>query len=126
MRRIATSCAMWGVLAALAGILCLSGQATPANAPDNTRKPKFTVSKETTYITGPLDKQGYVDYATALNERLRQGITPENNANVWLWKAFGSRSQVAVRPPEFFKWLGAPALPRRGACYVDLFRYLKE
>ena len=35
----------------------------------------FTVSPETTYVTGPLDRHGYVDYVTALNERLRGTIT---------------------------------------------------
>src|SRR6516225_9670041 len=50
---------------------------------------KFTISKETTYVTGPLDKDGYIDYAAALNERLGQGVTPENNANVLLWRAMG-------------------------------------
>src|SRR5262245_33592389 len=55
----------------------------------NPPKGKFTISKETTYVTGPLDKDGYIDYAAALNERLGQGVTPENNANVLLWRAMG-------------------------------------
>jgi hypothetical protein len=126
MSRITTACIMWGVLGAVAGIVRMPGHATTANAADNTRKPKFTVGKDTTYVTGPLDNRGYIDYAAALNERLRQGVTPENNANVWLWKAFGPRPEGAVMPAEFFKWLGAPAPPRRGAYHVDLFRYLKE
>src|SRR5690349_19780241 len=50
---------------------------------------KFTISKETTYVTEPVGKDGYPDYARALNRRLRQGVTPENNANVLLWKAIG-------------------------------------
>ena len=53
----------------------------------------FTVGTETTYVTGPLDKQGYVDYVAALNERLREGITPENNANVLIWQALGPRPE---------------------------------
>jgi len=52
-------------------------------------KGKFTISKETTFVTGPVDKDGYIDYTAALNERLRQGMTPENNANVLIWKALG-------------------------------------
>src|SRR6516225_3610527 len=40
---------------------------------------KFTISKETTYVTEPLDRYGYIDYARALNQRLSQGVTPENN-----------------------------------------------
>src|ERR1700724_174995 len=56
---------------------------------------KFTISKETTYVTGPVDKDGYIDYAAALNERLRQGVTPENNANVLIWKALGPHPKSA-------------------------------
>src|SRR5262245_10829322 len=66
----------------------------------------FTVSPETTYVTSPLDKHGYVDYVTALNERLSKGITPESNANVLIWKALGPHPEGATMPPEYFKWLG--------------------
>ena len=48
---------------------------------------KFTISKETTFVTGPVDKDGYIDFAAALNERLGKGVTAENNANVLIWKA---------------------------------------
>ena len=52
--------------------------------PEQEKKPapKFTISKETTYVTGPLDKYGYIDYETALNERMSKGVTRETNANV--------------------------------------------
>ena len=50
-------------------------------------KPKFPLGKETTYVIGPLDKDGYVEYAAALNERFGKGVTPQNNANVLIWKA---------------------------------------
>ena len=49
----------------------------------------ITISKETTYITGPLRKDGYVDYVAALNQRFRAGVTPENNAAVPFLKAMG-------------------------------------
>jgi hypothetical protein len=50
-------------------------------------KPKFTIGKETTFVTEPLDKDGYVDYSTALNKALSKGITPKTNANVLVWHA---------------------------------------
>ena len=53
----------------------------------------FTVGTETTYVTEPLDKQGYVDYVAALNQRMRKGITPEQNANVLIWQALGPRPE---------------------------------
>src|SRR2546423_1468368 len=66
----------------------------------------FTISPETTYITEPLDAQGYPDYVTALNQRLSQGVTPENNANVLIWKALGPHPEGGTMPPEYFQWLG--------------------
>jgi hypothetical protein len=95
---------------------------SPANAPP---KAKFTIGKDTTYVTGPVDKHGYIDYATALNERLRQGVTPANNANVLFYQVFGRMPEGAPMPAEFFEWLGIPA-PRRAQYYVDLFRYLRD
>ena len=39
------------------------------------RRPRFTVSKETTYVTDPPDKDGYIDYAAALNERVSRRMS---------------------------------------------------
>jgi len=66
----------------------------------------FTVSPQTTYVTGPLDKDGYVDYVTALNERLGKGITPEKNANVLICQALGPHPEGSILPAEYFQWLG--------------------
>src|SRR5262249_19762041 len=99
------------------------------NQKDNAgKKPKgkWTVSKETTYVTEPLDKDGYIDYAAALNERLRQGVTPANNANVLLWKAIGPHPEGTTMPPEFFVWLGIPAPPEKGEYFIDLNQYMKD
>lgn len=53
--------------------------------------PKFPVGKETTYVTSPLDAEGYIDYQTALNELMSKNIVPEKNAVVLLCKAFGPK-----------------------------------
>jgi hypothetical protein len=90
------------------------------------RTPRFTISKETTYVTGPVDKDGCIDYAAALNERLGKGVGPADNANVLLWKAFGPRPAGRPMPPEFFKWMGVETPPERGDYYIDPLRYLKE
>src|SRR5262249_810731 len=90
-----------------------------------TAKGKFSISKETTYVTGPLDKDGYIDYAAALNERLRQGVTPENNANVLLWGAMGLQPDVPMSA-EFFRLMGMNPPPAGDDYFVDLRRYLKE
>jgi hypothetical protein len=84
----------------------------------------FTVSEETTYITEPLDKDGHPDYVTALNQRLKKGITPENNANVLIWKALGPRPEGATLPDEYFQWLGIEPPPEVGEYFVwwDTYR----
>ena len=42
---------------------------------DSKPEPKLPLGKETTYVTRPLDRNGYIDYEAALNERLGRGIT---------------------------------------------------
>jgi hypothetical protein len=89
--------------------------------------PKFPVGKETTYVTGPLDMEGYIDYEAALNDRLGKGITPEKNANVLLWKALGPTPEGGQRmPAQFFKRLGIEEPPKAGAYFIDLQVYMKD
>jgi hypothetical protein len=85
----------------------------------------FTVGPETTYVTGPLDRHGYIDYVAALNERLSKGITPENNAIVLIWKALGPHPEGATMPAEYFKWLGFEP-PEEGEYLVTLENHLKH
>jgi RNA polymerase sigma factor (sigma-70 family) len=89
-------------------------------------KPKFTISKETTHITGPLDNDGYVDYETALNEKLSEGVDPQKNANVLLWQALRPVPPRLPMPAEFFRWLKVAEPPPRGEYFLDLNRYAKE
>ena len=97
-----------------------------ADNTENKRKPKFTISKETTYLTEPRDKDGYIDYAAALNKRLREGVTPATNANVLLWQALGPRPDGKKMPDEFFELMGIKPPPEHGEYFVDLYRYIKE
>jgi len=48
----------------------------------------ITVSPETTYLTGPLNADGTVNYVQALIDRYSEGVTPENNAMTLLVQAF--------------------------------------
>lgn len=48
------------------------------------------ISRQTTWITSPLDKDGGVDYAAWLNHRDSRGVTPTNNAVVALLKVTGT------------------------------------
>jgi lysophospholipase L1-like esterase len=85
----------------------------------------FTIGKDTTVVTGPLDSAGRIDYVAALNDRLQKGVTVDNNAAVLLWRALGPRPEGTTMPDEFYRRLGAPAQPERGDYFVDLFEYCK-
>jgi hypothetical protein len=88
--------------------------------------PKLPLGKETTYVTEPLDKEGYIDYETALNQRLGKGIAMEKNANVLIWKALGPRPEGAEVPAQFFKWLHIEAPPADGDYFLGMQAYLKD
>jgi hypothetical protein len=98
-----------------------------ADPPDEPKPPrgKWKIGKETTFITEPLDKDGYPDYITALNKRLSEGVTPETNANVMIWRALGPHPDKANLPPEYFKWLGVQPPPENGDYFIKLSDYLK-
>jgi len=50
------------------------------------------ISYATTRLTGPLTKDGLVDYAAAFNKRFGKGVTPQNNAAVPLLILFRPQS----------------------------------
>lgn len=109
-------------------LLLLSVVLLAANDDSEKKKPKprFPLGKETTVVTEPLDADGYIDYAAALNEHWRRGVTPENNANVLLWKAFGPHPEGATMPAEFFKWMGIKSPPEQGDYFIPIPRFARE
>jgi hypothetical protein len=86
--------------------------------------PPLPIGKETTYVTGPIDKDGFIDFETALNERLGKGIKAETNCNALLFKAFGPRPEGADMPKGYFKWLGIPEPPEKGDYLFSLGAYM--
>ena len=89
---------------------------TAAKSKDAPKKPqpKITISKETTFITGPLRPDGYPDYIAALNELAKKGVTPESNAAVLFWQAFGPQEIKEELRERFFRALEIPMLPAKG------------
>lgn len=103
--------------------------ATPAAPAQPTEKPRprFTIGPETTRVSGPINKDGYIDYAGALNARLRQGVTPENNACVLLVRALGPQVWANENPAErtrqmseVYRWLEMQSLPEKGDYLIGL------
>jgi hypothetical protein len=74
-----------------------------------------------------VDADGYIDYASALNERLGKGVEPEKNAAVLLWKALGPRGGSGAKPtPHFFRQLEMEPLLEKGDYFVEFDVFLKE
>jgi hypothetical protein len=107
-----------------------SGQNAPA-APKKAgadRFGTFTVGKGTTVVTGPVLKDGHIDDAAALNERLSQGVKPETNAAAGFWKALGPNPMTVgggTVPPGFFDKLGIEHPPATGDYFVTLVQYTR-
>jgi hypothetical protein len=112
----------------LVPVLVIAFLAAGATAQDQpARKANFTVSKETTYATGPVGPDGRIDYAAALNERLGKGVTADTNATVAVWRAFGPKPEGGLgMPAEFFKLLGIEEPPEKGDYFVDLWKFVRE
>jgi len=80
--------------------------------PDSTPvRPRFTISKQTTYLTGPLRAGGLIDYRAALNAECSRGVTPENNAVVLLFHVVTSSDVLGGERAEYFKKLGVSEPP---------------
>src|SRR5687768_9506397 len=81
--------------------------------------PLIVVSRETTYLTEPLDPWGKVEYAEAIRRQMSEGVTPENNAAVLIWQALGPRDIPAERRPSLYSELGIAPLPEEGDYYLE-------
>ena len=84
------------------------------------------VSRETTFITEPLRKDGTVDYLAALNQRYSQGVTPENNAAVLFLQAMGPGEINKDIRERFFKMLGIAPLPEKGPYFEEFTKYFER
>src|SRR4051812_25245350 len=54
----------------------------------------------TTRIIGPKMEDGRVDYLYAMDEFFGRGVTPENNAAVFLFRALGPQGLSPKQPPN--------------------------
>ena len=88
-------------------------------------KPKFTISKETTYITEPLRADGVPDYVGALNEPLKS-IRPEDNAAVLLVQAMGREAASEKIATEFHRLLRMERPPEKGDFLISFQSFLKR
>jgi hypothetical protein len=96
------------VLAEGFALVALMREPQVPRAISSLRPVPYVISKETTWITEPLRSDGTVDYVAALNARLSEGVTPENNAAVLLVEVMGAEEIQPEIREEFYKQLGVP------------------
>lgn len=110
-------------------ILIAAGLAMSAGAwasePDNRPArgsigPRITVSRDTTFISAPLQADGSVDYVGYLNARYSQGVTRENNAAVRLLEILGRYWIDPQVYEETCRQLGVPAVPENHQYFSPL------
>ncbi len=108
------------------GVVILIPRQDVAEAPDPGSSGVIRVSKETTRISGPLKKNGNVDYLAAINKEKSRGVTSANNAGVPIWQAFGRQELVPELVDEFFRRLGMTPPPENGEYYIELADFLEK
>ncbi len=108
------------------GVVILIPRQDVAEAPDPGSSGVIRVSKETTRISGPLKKNGNVDYLAAINKEKSRGVTAANNAGVPIWQAFGRQELVPELVDEFFRRLGMTPPPENGEYYIELADFLEK
>jgi hypothetical protein len=93
-----------------------------AQAPKSGLKP----AKDTTFVTEPLDDDGYVDYEAALNKRLKGTTRPDTNAVVLLLNCFGPKPDGRELHADFHKALGVDPPPAEGKYLIGHLQFFKD
>jgi len=88
--------------------------------------PQFTVSEATTHITAPRTCDGLVDYATALNDNARGGVSAEANAGLLFLQAFGPEPDGVPISDQFFDRLGIARAEKESGCFISYEEYLHK
>ena len=113
------------LLTGLAGVV-LSGVISYAvNHYLQERYRRITIARDTTYVTGPRFADGRIDFLSAVNQELSEGVTPENNAVVPLYMASG-RFFEGWRLEAFEKAIGVKGAPNAEETYVDFATLMYE
>ena len=69
---------------------------------------------------------GKVDYIAALNERVRQGVTPDNNSALLFLQALGSDALLPETRQQYLQVLGVGSPVAQGPFFVDYSTYAED
>jgi hypothetical protein len=102
-------------------VVVIAGLSTPAGAariapspPPQPPKADITIARDTTYFLGPVNPDGTIDYATALDAVDGKGVRPDDNAAVPLFEAFGAPKSMG----DMWKRLGTASLAPSGPYFA--------
>lgn len=90
-----------------------------------TRPVDITISTETTFILGPVNPDGTINYVEAINQRLARGVTADNNAAVLLLDIMGPALFKEPHLTAIRKKLNLPAQPKDAPQLLTLDAYAK-
>lgn len=87
------------------------------------------ISRETTYVTGPVKPDGSIDYPAALHELMSRGVNAEDNAAVLMAPLFGTARYEPAWREQYRQWLGAEQIPVTGIVINEpdfILQYLRQ
>lgn len=87
--------------------------------------PPLRIATDTTFLLGPLNPDGTVNYVAALNQIMSEGVTPENNAAVDLLRAFGPAMIQKNGAQAVINGLGMENLPAEGDYFVTFAAFFR-
>lgn len=82
--------------------------------------PKIIVSKETTVLTEPLAADGLPDFEAYLVKRAAEGVTPQNNAAVIVWRAIWPGHLTPQYWEPMCKALGIDPIPNAESSLTEI------
>jgi hypothetical protein len=110
-----------------AGLLVSGGVWYLVNHVLQERYRKITIGRDTTYVSGPTFPDGRVDFLSAVNRQLSEGVTPGNNATVPLFQATSPKGNFTGWRLEFYqKALGIEAPAESRDTYVGFGDFMFE
>ncbi len=87
---------------------------------------KITISREMTYILGPLNADGTVNYVAYLDAKASEGVTKDNNALILLIRALGPDFIFEPCRERVFKRLGIEPPGEDSQYFVSFYDWLSE
>lgn len=74
----------------------------------------------------PPEKPKDRDFEKELNDKLSEGIRPDENAKALLFMAFGPKPEGGTMPEEFYRRLGIQEPPEQGEYLVGIGKFVKD